>query len=75
MNNGKTRCTILNGYIGINVMITEGSVVEYRCDHGYKLKGKVSQVYTSVTGVVCVELTSGVRLGIHKCRLLNKREE
>lgn len=53
-------------------MITEGSIIEYRCEHGYNLKGKVSQVYTSVTGKRCVELTSGVRIGIHECRLLNK---
>lgn len=53
-------------------MITEGSIIEYRCEHGYNLKGKVSQVYTSVTGRRCVELTSGVRIGLHECRLLNK---
>lgn len=54
----------------INQMITEGSIIEYRCEHGYNLKGKVSQVYTSVTGKRCVELTSGVRIGLHECRLL-----
>lgn len=51
-------------------MITEGSIIEYRCENGYKLKGKVSQVYTSVTGKRCVELTSGVRIGLHECKLL-----
>lgn len=56
-------------------MITEGSIIEYRCEHGYNMKGKVSQVYTSVTGKRCVELTSGVRISLHECRLLNKTTE
>lgn len=51
-------------------MITEGSIIEYRCENGYKLKGKVSHVYTSVTGKRCVELASGVRIGLHECKLL-----
>lgn len=53
-------------------MIKEGSMVEYRHHHGYMLKGKVTQVYTSVVGIRCVELTSGERLKLHECRWLNK---
>lgn len=53
-------------------MITEGSIIEYRCKQGYMLKGKVTQVYTSVTGKRCVELASGERMGLHECRLMNK---
>uniref|UniRef100_A0AAU8GH39 Sushi domain-containing protein n=2 Tax=unclassified Kayfunavirus TaxID=2749939 RepID=A0AAU8GH39_9CAUD len=39
-------------------MITEGSIIEYRCEHGYNMKGKVSQVYTSVTGKRCVDFSA-----------------
>lgn len=53
-------------------MIKEGSRVEWVHNDGYTMKGVVTQVYTSATGMKCIETTSGYRVPVHKCRLLNK---
>ena len=47
--------------------IKEGSLIKYRdFKTGDILKGKVSQVYRSVTGNICVHLTSGVCIKINE---------
>lgn len=46
--------------------VIEGSLVQYKDRHGYRVWGKVTQLYTSVVGYQCIELTNGERMKLEE---------